>query len=335
MATINQRVQNIMFYIELDVKFKYIQTEENIINGKPIQTSMSNNDLSPALEQWLRKGEFRELLGHQIFTIDDGAVEKPVLLLIHGFPTSTWDWQPIWGKLSENYRLVCLDMLGFGFSDKPNRRDYSIHAQADLFDAFITHLGLQEFHVLAHDYGDTVAQEMLARQIDGAGSGRWLSGCFLNGGLFPETHRALLIQKLMLSPLGKWINKLMGFEQFSASFSKVFGASTQPSQEELEQFWEVINYNDGRHVFHNLITYISDRRQHRERWVAALQKSPVPLALINGSVDPVSGKHLVSRYKALNCRLDYLKELPEIGHYPQIEDPASVGDSVLEFLSTV
>jgi len=294
---------------------------------------MSKYDLSPELLAWKKKGKFRKLLGHHIFTIDEGSADKPTLLLIHGFPTSTWDWKPIWSELSKNYRIVCLDMLGFGFSDKPDSRDYSIHKQADLFEELIKKIGLREFHVLAHDYGDTVAQELLARQLDGRGRGRWLSCCFLNGGLFPETHRALLIQKLMLSSLGKWINKFTGIKQFSSSFSKVFGKSTKPSALEVEQFWEVINYKAGRHIFHNLITYILDRREHRARWVNAVQKSKVPLALINGSADPVSGKHLVERYKELNCRLDYLKELPEIGHYPQVEAPREVTEAYLDFLS--
>jgi len=139
----------------------------------------------------------------------------------------------------------------------------------------------------------------------------------------------------MLSPLGKWVNKLTGFSAFSKSFSRVFGANTQPSPDELADFWEAINYNHGRHVFHNLITYMRDRKEHRTRWVAALQNAPIPLALINGSVDPVSGQHLVTRYKELNCRLDYLKELPAIGHYPQVEAPDEVAQATLEFLATL
>jgi len=67
-----------------------------------------------------------------------------------------------------------------------------------------------------------------------------------------------------------------------------------------------------------------DRLQHRARWVSALQESTIPLGLINGSVDPVSGEHMVARYKELNCRLDYLAELPIVGHYPQIEGSSAV-----------
>jgi pimeloyl-ACP methyl ester carboxylesterase len=238
----------------------------------------------------------------------------------------------MWSELRLRYRLVALDMLGFGFSDKPNCRNYTIHGQADLVEALIRHKQLDEYHVLAHDYGDTVSQELLARQLEGSGVGRWLSGCFLNGGLFPETHRALLTQKLLLSPLGPFINRLSGFSQFKKNFSHVFGPDTKPSQGDLETFWALINENNGKHLFHNLITYIRDRRIHRERWLIALQKSTAPLALINGSADPVSGEHMVQRYLELNCRLDYLGRLENIGHYPQVEDADGVLDHYWRFM---
>jgi len=298
---------------------------------------MNNNNHSfnnSRLNQWLSMGSMTPLQGHEIFVVHQphSDATKPTILLIHGFPTSTFDFLDIWQILSENYSLVCLDMLGFGFSDKPDRRDYTIHKQADLFDALIEELAIPAYHVLAHDYGVSVAQELLARQLDGSGQGKWLSCSFLNGGLFPETHQALLIQKIMLSPAGKLVNKLTGIKQFSASFSKVFGANSKPSNEQLSEFWELINYKNGRHVFHNLITYINDRKVHRSRWLNALRKSPIPLSLINGSVDPVSGSHLVDRYKELDCRLDHLSQLHEIGHYPQVEAPEQVSAAYLDFI---
>ncbi len=283
--------------------------------------------------QWREKGELRSLNGHQLFVVDEGPQTAPTLLLIHGFPTSSWDWAPMWSSLTEHYRVVAMDMLGFGYSDKPNKRNYTIHGQADLVEALVGDKQLGDFHVLAHDYGDTVAQELLARQNEGVGAGNWLSCCFLNGGLFPETHRALLTQKLLLSPIGGLVNKLSSFSKFKDNFSSVFGTDTKPSDSELRSYWDIINTNDGKHIFHNLITYMRDRKQHRERWVSALQDACCPLALINGSVDPVSGAHMVARYQELKCRLDYLAELSEIGHYPQVEAPGPVANHYLAFLN--
>jgi pimeloyl-ACP methyl ester carboxylesterase len=276
-----------------------------------------------------------QLLDHSIFVIDTGASTKPTILLLHGFPTSSWDWQPLWQSLAQDYRLIALDMLGFGFSDKPNNRHYTIHRQADFVESLVSAKALKQFHVLAHDYGDTVAQELLARQLEGAGKGQWQSCCFLNGGLFPETHRALLTQKLLLSPIGGLLNRVTGYAKFCKNFSSVFGQQTKPSEQQLEDFWWLINFNKGKHIFHNLITYMRDRRQHRQRWVTALQQSTIPLALINGSVDPVSGAHMVARYQTLQCRLDYLAELPLIGHYPQVEAPDQVIEHYTNYLAAL
>jgi pimeloyl-ACP methyl ester carboxylesterase len=285
-----------------------------------------------SIEQWRERGRLSRLLGREIFCVDSGELDKPGILLIHGFPTSSWDWAPIWSVLDESHRLVALDMLGFGFSEKPNPHTYSIMEQADLCEALVADHKLDSFHVLAHDYGDTVAQELLARQNEGKGLGRWLSLCLLNGGLFPETHRARMSQKLLLSPLGPLINKLNSKRMFDRSISALFGPDTQPSRDELDGFWRLINYNGGRHGFHNLITYMTDRKTHRERWVNALQDSVVPLGLINGSVDPISGAHMVRRYREVVSRDHFIVELPRIGHYPQVEAPVEVAEAYLRFL---
>lgn len=84
----------------------------------------------------------------------------------HGFPTASWDWHKLWPEFVKHYRVIALDMIGFGFSDKPINYHYSIGDQADLQQALLTSLGISSIHLLAHDYGDTVAQELLARFED-------------------------------------------------------------------------------------------------------------------------------------------------------------------------
>jgi pimeloyl-ACP methyl ester carboxylesterase len=293
---------------------------------------MKHQSLSQPLKMWHEKGSLEKIQNHQIFVIDEGDIALPVVVLIHGFPTASYDFEKIWSTLKPHYRLITLDMLGFGFSEKPNQRDYTIHKQADLFSTLLKQKKIKNYHILAHDYGVSVAQELLTRDNEHEKPYQCLSCCFLNGGLFPETHQALLIQKVLLSPIGKYLNFLLGYPMFKRSFSKVFGADTKPSEHELAIFWELINVNNGRHLFHNLITYMNDRVQHRQRWLQALREAPQKLGLINGSVDPVSGAHLVVRYKELDCRLDYLKELKDIGHYPQCEAPNRVATAYLEFL---
>jgi pimeloyl-ACP methyl ester carboxylesterase len=282
---------------------------------------------------WRTGGAFMAHRGHQVFWREAGPPQAPVLLLIHGFPTSSWDWEAIWPTLSQHYRLLAVDMMGFGFSDKPADYDYSILDQADIHDALLALCAVREFHILAHDYGDSVAQELIARDQElkpGKTRPRLLSATLLNGGLFPETHRPLLIQKLLLSPIGPMLARGMNRAKLGRSLRRIFGKATPPSEALLQGFWELVSHNQGQRAVPRLISYIPERRLRRARWVGGLQTTRVPLKLINGPDDPISGAHMVERYRALLPRPD-VTELPGIGHYPQVEAPQALLEAFLSF----
>jgi pimeloyl-ACP methyl ester carboxylesterase len=291
--------------------------------------------VSATPERWRQAGRVHVHRGQEFFFIEQSREPgaAPALLLIHGFPTASWDWHKVWDALGAKFpRVIAADMMGFGFSSKPADYPYSILDQADLFEGLLAHLGVTRVHVLAHDYGDTVAQELLARHLErGATARPQIDSCvLLNGGLFPETHRARTIQKLLLTPLGPLLSRLMNRRSFERGFSAIFGANTRPSAEELAQFWDLIRRDGGNRIMHQLIRYMPERIAHRSRWVGALQKTRVPLRLINGPDDPVSGAHMVARYRELVPNPDVVS-LPGIGHYPQTEDPAGVLKAFFEF----
>ncbi len=282
------------------------------------------------LQDWQQQGQLESINGQQIFTRQGGDKNAPVLVLIHGFPSASWDWEGMWQALTERYYVITLDMLGFGFSAKPTSARYLIKDQADIFENYLTKLEVSDYHILAHDYGDTVAQELLARQVEGSSKLRIASVCFLNGGLFPETHKPILIQKLLLSPVGPLVSKLITKQKFFASLQRIFGPATPPTPEVIDSLWQLLNYNNGRRVMHKLIDYMPQRQQHRERWLGAIIDSTIPIKLIDGVKDPISGQHMVDRYRQLIADAN-VTELLELGHYPQIEDAEAVTNSYLSF----
>lgn len=291
-----------------------------------------------SLQDWREAGRAFQYRGAKIFFRTGGPWEDasvPVLVLIHGFPTASWDWAHQWDALCERFRVCALDMIGFGFSDKPRSHAYAIQDQADLHESWLRELGVTEAHILAHDYGDTVAQELLARMIDRSVGGQaglvWRSVCFLNGGLFPEQHRATLTQRLLSSPLGPVLSRAMSKARFAKGLSQVFGPDTKPGPDLIDAFWTLATENGGMPAIgHKLLGYIAERKVTRERWVGALQNSPVPLRVIDGALDPVSGEHMVAHYKRLIPNPDTLI-LPHVGHYPQVEAPQEVLDGFLNF----
>jgi pimeloyl-ACP methyl ester carboxylesterase len=283
-----------------------------------------------SLDQWAQAGRTMDYRGHAIFVRDAGAPDAEALLLIHGFPTASWDWEALWPSLTRRFRVYTLDMMGFGLSAKPVDYAYSLLDQATLVESFLSAEGVERYHVLAHDYGDSVAQELLARQQEPGLRPRLLSVAFLNGGLFPEAHRPVLVQKLLLSPLGPLVARLTTRATVVRSMRKIFGPMTQPDEALMDAFWRLMTRNSGLAVAPRLIRYIIERGEHRERWVGAMQHADIPLKLINGTADPVSGRHMAARYEALIPQPD-ITLLENVGHYPQIESPDAVLAAYLAF----
>ncbi|WP_369989753.1 alpha/beta fold hydrolase [Pseudomonas xanthosomatis] len=251
------------------------------------------------------------------------------LLLLHGFPTASWDWHYLWAPLTQRFRVVACDMLGFGDSAKPPDHDYSLLEQADLQQALLAHLKIdQPVHLLAHDYGGSVAQELLARHHE---QRLEIASCvFLNSGLFPESCRMLLIQKLLLSRVGWLVGRSFGRDDLVRNVSQVYGPCTHPSESALDDLWSLIVANRGARILHKLINFMPERFAQRERWGGALRKGGVPLRFINGVVDPLSGAHMLQRYREEVPDPDTVA-LQGIGHYPHTEAPVQVLRHYLAF----
>lgn len=292
---------------------------EQLTTGAGVSAA-GKQDIS-TLDGWQQAGKWFSYGGHAIFSRMAGQGEP--LVLLHGFPTASWDWSRVWPMLARHYNLLTVDMLGFGFSDKPRNYRYSIEDQADLVQGWIEGLGLPGIHLLAHDYGSTVAQELLARDQEGGLGFTVDSLCLLNGGIFPEVHNPLLIQRVLGSPLGGLISRGLTRSMFERNFCRLFGSRNPPGPQEMDEFWHLLTYNNGRGILHELIHFMEERRCHRNRWVGALQNARQPMRLISGTADPVSGAGMVRRYRELITDADVVT-LRNVGHYPHFEQPWDV-----------
>lgn len=285
-----------------------------------------------SVERWSKEAKTLVSGGRRLayWTSEERNEDKPWLLLIHGYPTSSWDWTFLWSDLRAHFRLAAMDMLGFGLSEKPRDVEYSIAMQADFQEALLAHLGAGAAHVFTHDYGNTVGQELLARHNEGSLSFEIRSMAFLNGGLFPEQHRARPIQKLGLTPLGFLLGLMLTQDGLRRSFDEIYGPDTKAPDAEIAAHWSMITAGGGKRVLHKLLSYIPQRRANRERWVGALMASRAPLRLINGGADPVSGAHLYRYYREQVPNADAVL-LETIGHYPHTEAPRRVLGAFLDF----
>jgi pimeloyl-ACP methyl ester carboxylesterase len=286
------------------------------------------------LNEWQNSGEYFDLGNFKIFYHLTRPSDE-VLLCLHGFPTSSFDYHKIWDALAAKFPVLAFDMMGYGFSSKPRRFGYTTFDQADVLDILVRKLGIRRVHILAHDYGNTITQELLARAEEMPLRFEIESICFLNGALFPETHRPILAQKLLISPVGALFGSLIPDAMFKRNLASIFGPHTKPTVEELEDFARVFNYNGGKRIAHKLIRYMTERAAYRERWAPPLTRMKQPFRFINGLADPVSGQHLVERFREVVPGQNDIIELADIGHFPHFEAPEIVREKYFEFYSNL
>lgn len=265
---------------------------------------------------------------------------KPIVLLLHGYPTSSYDWNKVWYSLKDRYELIAVDFMGFGVSDKPSNVHISIMEQANLVEALISSkkLGLDkgpngiQLNILAHDYGDSVAQELMCRQRDKVLAFNMRSVTLLNGGIiFGESH-PIWIQKVLEYPIiGSLVSKYMlNTYLFRHSMHEVCGPNMSTTM--IDEMMQLIGHKSGNRIQHQLVQYLRERQVHEDRWRDVLKEKPVATRLIIGPKDPVSGRQIADAYGALVRDADIVTLDHTIGHYPQLEDTESVVRHFVHFV---
>ena len=277
--------------------------------------------LHPRLRDWAEGGEtVRTRRGDRVFARSEGT--GPDVLFLHGFPTHSLDWEHQVSALAPERRCTVFDFLGFGLSDKP-RRTYSVFDQADIAEDVARAAGIEEVALVAHDYGDTVAQVLLHRQREGRLSFRIRRAVLLNGGVLPSGHRPLPIQWAMANPaLGPALSALIGRPAVRRSFDRIFG-DAKISDEAFGALWSGMARGDGTAISWRLLRYMRERPANEALLVRALTEADAPITYLWGPEDPISGAHVADALEALMPDAD-IRRLPGVGHYPQIEAPSAV-----------
>lgn len=286
------------------------------------------------LLNWKSKGKSFIYRGLNIFYIDEGA--GPCIMIFHGYPFNSFDFIKIIEDLSARFRVIIPDLPGLGFSDKPAAYDYSIADYADMYIALCKKSGIEQLNILSHDLGNAVVQEILARSTEGDLPFTIKTIAFLNGGLFSDVYKPRLIQVLLSKsprPVGKLMTRFISKKILFYNTGKLFGPATKPSKELLNNFWDILNFNNGKSVTHLVGRLVFEKEKFQSRWIEAMQHTSVPLCFINGPSDPNSGINMVNRYRQLIPNPDIRLLDKNIGHWPQLEAPVQTLDLYLDFIS--
>ncbi|MBT7816408.1 MAG: alpha/beta hydrolase [Polaribacter sp.] len=285
---------------------------------------------------WQNKGEIISVNNRNIFVIDTINInlntienQKKTLVILHGYPTSSFDYYKVLPELSKHYRVVIHDHLGFGFSDKPLKYSYSLIEQADIALQLWKQLSLTNVTLLAHDYGTSIATEILARQNKKQINLQIDELILCNGSMHIELSKLRTIQKLLKNKItGKWVAKLTNYTIFKKNMRNVYFDKTKATEAELKEMWLQLEQNNGRKIIHFLSNYINERYYFWHRWIVALKETNIKTKIIWAKNDPVAVA-AIADLLATEIANNNLYWIKNCGHFPMLEKPEEWIEKIL------
>ena len=280
---------------------------------------------APRAAEWIAENDtLVSRRGHRIAFRRRGA--GPTVLLLHGFPTWSYDYAEVASDLARDHDVITLDFLGYGASDKPNPYQYSVAESADIVEDLAAHLGVKSTRLVIHDYGGIVGQELVDRANKGHLSFAIESIVLLNCGIVYSAYRPTRQQKLLITPVvGKLLASRISAARVRSALDAVRGSRLTDT--EFDDLWLGMSRENGHKLWHLLIKYNAERATHHRRWETALANWDGPLHLVWGPDDPVSGRHVLEQAVKVLPRAT-VTELAGVGHYPQSEAPQAVAAAV-------
>ncbi len=292
-------------------------------------------DLSEPTRRWLEAGRHVDVEGLHIFVYERGS--GPTILLLHGFPTSCYDWRGVIDVLSREHHCISFDMVGYGLSDKPVAFGYSLFQQTDVAEGLARALRITQAHVVGHDVGQTVLAELLAREEESRMAFRILSSTVLNGSTLKEMATLTRFQRL-LGNNETLAQAITICESLGANYVEgLKGIMKRPdavTDEDATVMLELLLYQDGNRRLPAVAAHMRERYLHKDRWLGALKRTRAPIQIVWADGDPVAN---IDMGRALRKEIPQARytELSGLGHFLIIEDPVSVAEHISRFIRSV
>lgn len=220
--------------------------------------------LSPATRAWLSSGRHVVVDKKRIFVRETGDPRSPALLLIHGFPTSSYDWRQVGTLLAGDFRCVSLDLPGYGLSDKPVAYSYSLFQQADVVEGVLDICGVRAAHLISHDVGTSVHTELLARQEESTLSFDVLTSTFLNGSILKGMAALTEFQRILETPsLAERAQEMCDamLPGYVSGLERLMAGPQVVTDEDAEVMTELLAFQDGPDVVADAVRSFAVGRQ--------------------------------------------------------------------------
>ena len=290
-------------------------------------------------EEWFLLGSLIKVDNRKLFVYDSDPHaddSRSTLLILHGYPTCSYDYYKALPYLEKYFRVIVHDHLGFGYSDKPHSYSYSLIEQADFALLLWQKLGIQKAHILAHDYGTSVVTEIIARHNKFKLNNLMIQSVTLcNGSMHIEMAKLRLIQKLLLSKItGPIMAKFSSKKTLSKNLKNIYFDANKISNDEINSLWKMMTHNSGRSVLHKSTQYIKERYMFWHRWIGALKNTDLVINIVWAKNDPIA---VVAMAHVIfdETHHSQLVVLENLGHFPMLEAPNKWADAVIHVIDNI
>lgn len=259
--------------------------------------------------------------------VDEG--EGEAVVLVHGTPTWSFEYRRLIAALRPRHRVLALDHLGFGLSERPPGADYRPEAHARRFAGFVDALGLSRFSLVTHDFGGPIALPFAAAQPE-----RVRRLVLFNTWIWPFDDDPVMLKRARLAGgafgrfLYRWFNASLRLLMPSA-----FGDRRKLTPELHAQYLAVFRDRDARvRVLHALARALLGSRDH---YAALFERratlDAIPTRVIWGLADHAFSPRDLERLRQALPSAD-VHTLPGVGHWPHEEAPEQVAELVEDHL---
>jgi len=300
------------------------------------------NVFNENLNSWENNGTYIEYstFKHKVFVRSIGnekATAVSTVLLIHGFPESSYSYHKVVDGLTKIFdRIVLFDFIGFGLSDKPTENfSYSILEHADTAIEVWKQLNIKGGHLIAHDMGDSVATEIVARFNQGLLDTLLYEGLqsitFTNGSMVLKFADLRITQKLLLTKFGYLLNKVVNKSIFHHQIKSAHG-NDDLTKQDVQSLWDLNLLKDGYRKAYLTIRYYLDRIKYEQtKWLPALNETKLPVHICWGDADAVAKVEIAYHLKEKICPNAELTIMKNVGHFCQLSNPEVWLESVEAF----
>jgi pimeloyl-ACP methyl ester carboxylesterase len=270
-----------------------------------------------------------------IFYREAGPEDAPVVLLLHGYPTSSHMYRNLIPILSEQYHLIAPDLIGFGFSDAPKNKvfRYTFDNLTKYMQGFVDQLGLKRFAIQVFDYGAPVGFRLSVANPEK------ITGIISqNGNAYEEGLSSGWnpIQKYWAVPSDENRNNLRAMTTAAATLRQYFTGVTDktlvaPESYTLDQFF--LDRDENVEIQLDLFKDYASNVALYPTFQEYFRKSQIPLLAAWGNKDPL---FLPAGAEAFKRDLpNAIVKFFDTGHFALETHVHEIGQEILKFLATL